>query len=347
MVSGSWVHLALATLALGCTSACSGGGSGQAGDDGGSSNPEVDGSSPADAVANDGSSDAVRDAGGGDATAMDGADGGCGPTTTAGATLPKGWCLKISDRFGTGAGATVSTMAGLHAKYYEAQFYNRDAMGLVLIPNVNINGEQETYVHFEQSVVFAADHLTIQGRGQPDGGITSGEMVSIHTARSWCVEGRYRIPSQDKSWPALWQYAGTSGNDSSEVDFEQPITPNQGKTSVSMYNHPSTANVTIVDPLFTTQYMTWTNPAFDASTAPHYYTSCYDDAAQSITRYIDGSEIYTAKFYWNASLGGTGHGPDATTIFNLAVGGSWPGDLADPGAYSGDLDLYSIEYYGP
>jgi hypothetical protein len=207
--------------------------------------------------------------------------------------------------------------------------------------------EQETYVHFETAVAWSADHLTIQGRGQADGGITSGEMVSIYTARSFCHEARYRIPSQDKSWPAFWFYGSTSASDKSEIDVEQPITPNQGVTSVSMYNHPSTADVVIVDPLFTTPYMTWTNPAFDGSAAPHVYTACYDDAASTITRYIDGKEIYSGTFKWNASLGGTGFGPDATTIFNLAVGGDWPGNLTDPGAYSADLDLSYIDYYGP
>jgi hypothetical protein len=39
--------------------------------------------------------------------------------------------------------------------------------------------------------------------------------------------------------------------------------------------------------------------------------------------------------------------PDASTIVNLAVGGSWPGNTANPTSYSADLDLYSIEYYGP
>ncbi len=282
-----------------------------------------------------------EDAGAGDA-------GDAGPGVTAGGvTLPAGWTLKGSDRFGTAAGNTVTTMAELHAKYYEGQFYNRDASGLVLIPNVVINGEQETYEHFETAIVFSADHLTIQGRGEPDGGITSGEMVSIYTARSFCHEARYRIPSQDKSWPAFWFYGSTSASDKSEIDVEQPITPNQGVTSVSMYNHPSTADVVIVDPLFTTAYMTWTNPAFDGSAAPHVYTACYDDAASTITRYIDGKEIYSGTFKWNASLGGTGHGPDATTIFNLAVGGDWPGNLTNPAAYSADLDLYYIDYYGP
>ena len=76
-----------------------------------------------------------------------------------------------------------------------------------------------------------------------------------------------------------------------------------------MYNHPSQSNLAIVDPKFTTQYMTWLNPSFDGSAAPHTYTTCYDDAASLITRYIDGAEIYTATFKWNDSLGGTGRGP--------------------------------------
>ena len=141
-----------------------------------------------------------------------------------------------------------------------------------------------------------------------------------------CVEGRYRIPSADKSWPALWLY-GASSNDSSEIDIEQPITPNQGVHDVSMYNHPSATtdggfpgNVTVDDPKFTATYMTWTDPSFDASAAPHVYTACYDDASATITRCIDGK---------------------------LVVGGDWPGNLANPSAYSADLDLYSLEYYGP
>ncbi|HEY6464288.1 MAG TPA: hypothetical protein VIY73_29170, partial [Polyangiaceae bacterium] len=263
-----------------------------------------------------------------------------------------GWTLKVSDHFGTSG--NVTSFADLHAKYYEAQYYNRDGSGLVLLPNVVINDEQETYSHFETAIVFSADHLTIQGRGQPDGAITSGEMVSMYTARSLCIEGRYQIPATDKSWPAFWLYGATSDHDSSEIDVEQPVTPNQGVHDVSMYNHPSATtdggfpgNVSIVDSQFTTAYMTWHDPSFDASSAPHTYTACYDDDSATITRCIDGNVIYRAAWKWNASLGGTGHGTDACTTFNLAVGGDWPGNVATPSAYSGDLDLYSIEYYGP
>jgi hypothetical protein len=74
--------------------------------------------------------------------------------------------------------------------------------------------------------------------------------------------------------------------------------------------------------------MTWSNPLFDGSAAPHYYTTCYDDrGAGKVTRYIDGREIYAATWKWNEALGGTGHGPDAVAILNLAVGGRWTGNL--------------------
>jgi hypothetical protein len=269
-------------------------------------------------------------------------------TTTAGVTLPSGWGLVRSDRFGTGASSTVTNYAQLHALYNEGQFYNVDANGLVRIPNVVINGEQETYEHFENSIVFSPDHLTIEGRGQPDGSIASGEMVSKSSSRNFCAEARYVIPNADKSWPSFWFYAATSGSDTSEIDIEQPITPYQGVHAVTMYNKPLQAPPTIADSRFTSQYMTWTDPGFDASAAPHYYTTCYNDAgAGLISRYIDGELIYTAVWKWDLSLGGTGHGPDAAAIMNLAVGGAWPGNLANPAAYVGDLQVYSIEYYGP
>ena len=282
-----------------------------------------------------------------DSGASDGASSGAGGMTTSGVALPQGWSLKVSDRFGLGAASTVSTLGALHARYYEAQYYNRDSQGLVQIPNVVINGEQETYSHFENVIVFSSDHLTIQGRGHPDGSITSGELVSVRTARSFCTEARYKIPSADKSWPAFWFYAATSGGDTSELDVEQPITPSQGVHDVTMYNHPDATSVAIVDGKFSTSYMTWTSSAFDGSAAPHDYTTCYDDGAAKVSRFIDGKAIYTAPWKWNASLGGTGHGPDAATIVNLAVGGSWPGNTPNPAGYSADLDLYSIEYYGP
>jgi hypothetical protein len=267
--------------------------------------------------------------------------------TSGGVPLPAGWTLKHRDRFGTGPGSTVTNFAQLHAKYHEAMYYNRDASGRVKIPNTVINREQQTYSYFEKVIAWSADHLTIQARGQPDGSITSGELVSVYTTRNFCTEARYRIPHQPGSWPAFWFYAAAAGGDKSEIDVEQPITPFQGVAQVSLYNHPSQSNLVIADPAFTTRWMTWTKAMFDASAAVHTYTVCYDDAAVLVSRYIDGALIYSATFRWNASLGGTGQGPDAAAIVNLAVGGSWPGNVSNPSAFAADLDVYSIEYYGP
>jgi len=273
----------------------------------------------------------------------DSATGSTG-TTASGVPVPPGWTLKAWDQFGTGG--NVTNFQQLHAKYYEAQYYNRDSGGLVTIPNTVINGEQETYSHFESVIAWASDHLTIQARGQSDGSITSGEMVSKYTARSFCTEAKYRIPSTKGSWPAFWFYGSASG-DQSEFDVEQPITSSQGVSDVSMYNHPNQSNVVIADPAFTTQYMTWSKSSFNGNTAPHAYTVCYDDSKSKLTRYIDGGLVYTATFTWNQSLGGTGKGPDAAAIVNLAVGGSWPGNVSNPSAFKDDFDVYWIQYFAP
>lgn len=285
--------------------------------------------------------------------AIDPLDVSPSPTfTTGGVPLPTGWSLRVSDRFGTGPSQTVPDYATLHAKYYEAAYYNRWSDGLVRLPNVVTHSEQQTYVHFEESMRFYTDHLTIEARGRPDGSITSGELVSRYHTRSFCVEARYRIPNVPYSWTSFWHYGDDPGHDDSEIDVEQPVIVDtshalQGVHDVTMYNTPR-GIITVADPLFTTTWMTWTNPAFDASAAPHVYTTCYDDSGNGLTtRYIDGRPIYSSIMKWNASLGGTGRGPDASTIFNLAVGGVWTSMHPNPSTFYADLDLFSLEYYGP
>jgi len=71
------------------------------------------------------------------------------------------------------------------------------------VVNVVIANQQQTFSHFEDAIAFTSDHLTIQGRGHPDGSITSAEMISHLTARSWAVEAKITVPSADKTWAAF------------------------------------------------------------------------------------------------------------------------------------------------
>lgn len=265
--------------------------------------------------------------------------------TKGGATLPPGWKLKESDTFGQSG--NVNNFAELHKLYYEGQYYNRNADGTVRIPNIVINNEQQTYVHFEQAMKFWQDHMTIEAHGQPDGTITSGEIVSHYTTRNFCVEAKYTIPRTYQAWPGFWNYAAEQPNDHSEFDVEQPITEWQGVHDVTMHNIPNQGNLVIYDNKLNPQYMNWVNWEWDGAAQPHVYTICYNDNDAIVSRWIDGNHIYDATFKWNASMGGTGHGNDATTIFNLAAGGNWPGHISNPSQFKADLDLYSIEWYGP
>jgi hypothetical protein len=262
-----------------------------------------------------------------------------GATTAAGVPLPTGWTLQQSDMFGTNG--NIANYTQLHAKYCEGLFFNVDSGCLVRLPNIVINNEQQTYEHFETSIVFFTDHLQIQGRGQPSGVIQSAEMVAKYTPLNFCVEARYQIPATPGSWPGFWFGSSTNQNSASEIDVEQPVmvNGNQGVYDVSLYNHPSQGTIAIANPAFTTRWMTY-HSQIDFSAAPHYYTICYDDNRSTITRWIDGGLIYTAtNWKWSGS--------NPATIINLAVGGSSPGDLSNPSAYVGNLDVYSIEYYAP
>jgi hypothetical protein len=265
-----------------------------------------------------------------------------GATTTAGVPLPTGWALRQFDTFGTDGNVTNYTQ--LHAEYCESLFFNVDSSGcLVRLPNVVINNEQETYEHFETSVVFLTDHLEIQGRGQPDGTIRSAEMVAKYTPLSFCIEARYQIPATPGSWPSFWigSSAGVT-NTQSEIDVEQPVSASgsdQTVNEVSLNNHPTQGTLTVANPDFSIQGMKLYSTT-DFSAAPHYYTICYDDLNSTITKWIDGGLIYTAtNWKWTST--------PPTTIMNLAVGGSFPGNLSNPSAYIGNLDVYSIAYYAP
>lgn len=266
--------------------------------------------------------------------------------TTGGAALPAGWSLKRSDTFGTSG--TVPNLTALHASYCEGQYYNVVAGCLVKLPNTVINGQQGIYSHFEDVIAFSTDHLTIQGRGQGNGTIKTGMLVSKATARSFCYEAKLKVPGAQGSWGAFWAYSASFG-DSSELDFEWPMTSSASRTDqVFMFNHPAASSVSVSNSDFTTDWMYYHTPSFDSTTMPHDYTTCYDDAGSGrLTRYVDGVLMYSAVWKWNASLGGTGHGPDSIMTMSLAVGGSWPGNVANPAGYVGDLDVYSIEYYGP
>jgi len=251
--------------------------------------------------------------------------------------LPPGWTLKQSDLFGTAG--TVKTHADLHALYYEGQFWDRDANGLQNIPNIVIGGQQ-TWSHFEDVMIFSADHMTIQGRGHPDGSITSGQIISHLTARSWAVEAKITVPKTDKTFAAFWFYGSQAGNTDSEFDTEFLVGAGLDQHAVTMFFHPGASDYIIADPKFSDGV--WKDPTFDFS-VPHTYTMVYDDTTGRVSRFIDGHFIFSALAKWNGGPGGA----DMCMLIDLAVGGDWPGNLSNPSAYVGNLDVYSIEYYGP
>lgn len=288
-----------------------------------------------------------------------------GNRTLSGIPIPSGWVQQRLDTFGTAGSVPGSVRLG--SLYYESLFWLADGSNRnrVTIPNLGINNQQQEYEHFEDATwSHMSDRLRIQGRGQGSGVIKAGQIVSKKTARSFMFEARITLPATLGTWSSFWAYASTGGNDTSELDFELLMSVDgatYGVHNVSMNNHPYAApsgNPVSDDSHFSfnssTGLLFYDNAAFDKTTAPHYYTIYYDDTGGgTVRRYIDGVLIYHfPNWKWNNSLGGTGNGPDACAILDLscgsgATGGQFPGTIASPSTWTGDLDIYSIGYYGP
>lgn len=280
---------------------------------------------------------------------------GASNLTAGGVPLPAGWTVQRLDTFGT-AGSVPGPIR-MHTFYFEGAMWNRDADGRTFIPNGIINGQQQTYQHYEDSTFnFMSDRLRIQGRGQGDNSIKSGQLVSKQLYRSFIFEARFTSPATLGTWIEYWAFAGASGGDTSELDVEILMSTDghYGLHNATLNNHPfitptSDDSHFSVDASFILNY---DNAAFDKTTGPHYYTIYYDDTGPgTVRRYIDGVLIYHVTWKWNDSLGGTGFGPDAALMIDLACGttfgGNFPGTIASPSAWSGDMDIYSIGVYTP
>jgi hypothetical protein len=280
--------------------------------------------------------------------------------TAGGVPIPSGWALQRLDTFGTSN--SVPGPVRMHSLYSEAATWNRDADGRAFIPNAVINNQQQTYQHFEDSTFsFMSDRLRIQGRGQGDNSIKSGQLVSHAAYRSFLYEALITVPGTLGTWMEFWAYGSNSGNDSSELDVEILASMDGSfltTHSVTLQNHGAFAAPIIDDSHVVYNaggfgLTIYTNAAFDYSTGPHYYTIYYDDTGAGETRrYIDGALMYHCVGKWNSSLGGTGFGPDAALLLDLAVGsgasgGNFPGTVTSPSTWSGNLDIYSVGVYAP
>lgn len=288
--------------------------------------------------------------------------GNSGARTAAGVAIPTGWALQRLDTFGTAN--SVPGPVRLHTLYYEGALWNRDSDNRVSIPNGVINNQQQTYQHFEDATwSFLTDRLRIQGRGQGDSSIKSGQLNSKFTSRSFIFEARIKIPTTLGTWGEFWAYPGASPADTSELDVELLISMDGSSFTnhhVSLNNHPYAApsgDPTGDDSHFSfnsgTGLLDYINASFDFS-VPHYYTIYYDDTGSgTVRRYIDGVLIYHNNAWkWNQSVGGTGNGPDASLILDLAAGsgasgGQFPGTITSPITWSGDMDIYSIGLFAP
>lgn len=214
----------------------------------------------------------------------------------------------------------------------------------------SISGTTMTVTALTSGLIQRGQKLTATG-------ITSDTFVDHQVSGTTGGAGDYVITA---SWSLSSRAFTASAFDRSELDVEIPIGSPDGSHPAETVHNVSLGNfnafgdpatsLTIFDSNFTTAFYFWTNPAFDVSTGPHYYTIYYDDTGGgTIRRYIDGNEIYSGTLKWMLAMGGTGFGPDINMTIDLAAGGVFPGGLtsAQAAAYTGNLDIYSAAIYSP
>jgi beta-glucanase (GH16 family) len=226
---------------------------------------------------------------------VDGAS--CGGTTTP---APTGWTLAWQDEFN---GTALDT-----SKW-----------------NIEVNGdgggnnELQYYTARPENVRVTGGNLVIEARKESYGGkgYTSGRITTQNKA-SWAfgrMEARMKIPTGKGTWPAFWML----GNSISSAGW-----PASGEIDIMEHiNTEAFIHGTIHWADQNNNHASYGNPSGSIDFSQfHVYAVEWDTAA--IRWYVDGVKFNEANI--SGGINGTSEFQSPFfLLFNLAVGGDWPG----------------------
>jgi len=196
------------------------------------------------------------------------------------------------------------------------------------------NGELQYYLDDADNISVGDGSLKITARKESYGGknYTSGRIntnnkISVQYGR---YEARMKLPSFMGAWPAFWtlgeNYDQIGWPNCGEIDIMEAIN-NEAKiygTAHWSYNWNATEQGMSYD-LDRTQW--------------HTYAMEWD--ASEIRWYVDGINYYTLPISYEAQMEEL-IGPQFI-IFNLAIGGTWPGYTVDDSAFPNNSSMY-VDY---
>ncbi|MFL6659805.1 MAG: carbohydrate-binding protein [Massilia sp.] len=244
----------------------------------------------------------------------------CGATTPPPTTPPSGWTLAWSDEFN---GSSLDT-----SKW-----------------NIEVNGdgggnsELQYYTARPENIRVTGGELVIEARKEAYMGkqYTSGRITTQNKA-SWKfgrMEARMKIPTGKGTWPAFWML----GNSISSVGW-----PASGEIDIMEHiNSEAMVHGTIHWSDQNGAYANYGGPSGGLDYSQyHVYAVEWDTSA--IRWYVDGNKYHEVNIA--GGINGTSEFQSPFfLLFNLAVGGNWPGNPDGTAAFPNQMKVDYVRVY--
>jgi len=223
------------------------------------------------------------------------------PPTTPPTTPPSGWTLAWADEFNGSALDTSKwniEVNGNGGGNNELQYYTARA------ENIRVTGGE---------LVIEARKEAYMGKQYTSGRITTQNKLSWQYGR---MESRMKIPTGKGTWPAFWML----GNSISSVGW-----PASGEIDIMEHiNSEALVHGTIHWSDTNNNYANYGGPSANLDFSQyHVYAVEWD--ASAIRWYVDGNKYHEVNIAGGINGTSEFHSP-FFLLFNLAVGGNWPGN---------------------
>jgi len=133
------------------------------------------------------------------------------------------------------------------------------------------------------------------------------------------IEARMKLPSTQGIWPAFWMLGSNIGSVGWPTCGELDIMEHLGKEITAVHGSMHGPNYFGNTPFTNTYYLT-------ENTNLNYHVYAIEWDANSVSYFVDSAKYYTVTKQQVQTYGNWVFDQPMFILFNLAVGGGWPGD---------------------
>ena len=227
----------------------------------------------------------------------------------------------------------VPDLDALHKEFYTRYIYGGGTTD-------HLNDEWSVYRDNNNHIISdGALHLVARiPNGMKPGAVESGMIRSKWTGEYGYYEARVKIPHGQGMWPGFWLNP-EDGKWPPEIDIVEIATFNKDASKKSYhFVHGKDVGKTVSSLL---QKDSTYNPGFDY--ADDFHNFAVEWTPSSVRHYVDNVLVVEREFKWQHADGSDG-GP-AHILFNLGVGGKWPGPPISESEFPASLDIAYIRVW--